>query len=115
MFSFATVDYDLDGDIVVSEHHAESNADNFSRRVSRVAVLDGGVVATDYGYTSGDRTVTIAIDGLDFDGQENIKRLFKYHSNFIVGTPEGAFVAVAKDIKIRKGVLSAVFYLTGDA
>ena len=115
MYAFSTVDYDLEGDVLINNSLRENDIHGFKRRVSRVKTLDGGVVVSDNGYVSGDRTLKLAMSNLPANEFDNIKRLAQTYSEFIVCTDEGAFNAIVTEFKVARGIVSLTFFLTDDA
>ncbi len=115
MYSFCTLEFDLDGDIVIHDEFSESQVHDFKRRVSRTKTLDGGVYINDFGYTSGDRTIELSLGSLSLVDVDNVKRLFKSYSKFIVVTREGPFLANAEGMRYRRGISYAVFLVEADA
>ena len=62
-----------------------------SRRISKVATLDGGVVVNDSGYSHGDRELRINYKPVSIEHDEIARRLLELHSRVIFSTWEGCF------------------------
>lgn len=63
-----------------------------SRRVTRVATLDGGAVYNDFGFTDADRTMTLRWT-YDAALAQNVERILRYYSEVHVSTRLGLFRA----------------------
>jgi len=70
-----------------------SSEDNYSRRVTRTATLDGGVAISDRGYSDGDRTLTYRYRPVSRDHDNRAKRLLRLHPTVQVSTPDGVYLA----------------------
>lgn len=63
-----------------------------SRRVNRVATLDGGAVFNDFGFTNADKTITIEFRPFDAAQSTAVRRLFEIYPKITVATPDGLFL-----------------------
>ena len=115
MIGICTRLFDLDGAIILADPDLRStNVDNFSRRVSRVATLDGGAAVSDFGYTAADRTFTVAFS-VRHAAAIILGDLMKLHSLFVLSTREGAFFAAGNSYTITGGLVVATFLITDTA
>lgn len=116
MIAFSTVDFDLNGSVIVIGEVANSNdKDNLSRRVQRTKTLDGGVVIIDYGYSVGDRTIKVTIADITEQSLRNIQRLIQTYSGFIICTNEGAFHCAVSDLTYLDGIGEITFLVEREA
>jgi hypothetical protein len=110
MIGICTQTYDLDGARVFHQTHT-SDTQRSTRRVSRTATLDGGVVIDDGGYAAGDRTIELkqtnpAQADIDF-----CNYVLQNYSTVILTCREGAFVVAPSQVDVdrRTGELKAVY------
>lgn len=83
--------FDIDGQ-VVAEGVDPSGLDGFSRRVSRVATLDGSAAINDFGYSPADRTLTIAWRPKNRAQVENLRRMAQSYGRLIVSYRDGCYL-----------------------
>lgn len=83
--------FDIDGH-VIAEGVDPAGLDGFSRRVSRVATLDGGAAINDFGYSVADRTLTITWRPRNLAQVENIRRMVQSYGRLIVSFSDGCFL-----------------------
>lgn len=93
MISITSTAFDVLGHIDIVPL-GDTPADSFSRRVSRVATLDGGVAISDRGYSDGDRTLTYSYRPVSKDHDARAERLVRLHPTVNISTPDGLFLAV---------------------
>lgn len=105
--------FDLDGDIILVHDDTFDN-EEITRRVAKVATLDGGVSASDLGYTSSDRVITIVSD-VSREIANQLINMIKTHSDFWLTTREGAFTGKATRLRRANGRVRFEFTITGDA
>lgn len=72
----------------------EVNSAIVSRRLSKVATLDGGVAVNDGGFSHGDRSITFQYKNSTLEQDNIARRLVELHSRVYVSTDEGLFDAV---------------------
>lgn len=70
-----------------------SERGEWSRRVNRVATLDGGAVFNDFGFTHADRTMRIVWQPTSQAQEAAVARLVQTYSRITVSTPDGLFLA----------------------
>ena len=71
---------------------------NTSRRVSRIATLDGGASIIDGGYSVADRNISVDISSQTRATVDELRYLFQSYSALLVLTEEGAFRAAPENI-----------------
>jgi hypothetical protein len=69
-----------------------------TRRVSRIATLDGGASILDGGYSVADRNISVDISGQSRETVEALRYLFQTYSTLLVLTEEGAFRAAPETL-----------------
>ena len=82
-------------DVVGSEIIFNAERDGLSgitRRVSRIATLDGGAAINDFGFSEADRTLAINWTPKEKAQAENIDRMVRSYSRLIVSTEGGCFI-----------------------
>lgn len=93
ILALSAIDYDPAGHIRIIGLPT-SNTGDTTRRVSRVATLDGGVAINDSGYAEGDRTIVAQWRPISKWHEDAIDRLVRIHGRLRVSTREGCFLAV---------------------
>lgn len=92
MISVCAIQFDPEGRLTVTESPA-SETGSVSRRVARVATLDGLVSVNDGGYSDGDRDFRLIWQS-DQATDDKVRRLIRIHGRVTVATREGVFEAV---------------------
>lgn len=103
MFVISTIDYHEAGSVVCRRIRKSLNVDA-SRRVSRTATLDGGVVLIDSGYSEGDRTFELYAAGMK-DRWLTVKDLFLQQPLVYLSIDEGLYAGVIEKAQIQDGEL----------
>ncbi len=81
----------------------ESDWRSLSRRVSRVATLDGGADVSDTGYAAADRTVTAVVPGVDGDTYDRSAEIVRTHATVWLSTDEACLLAIPERIRLADG------------
>lgn len=92
MISISPRLYDLQGGIV-ADRESGTNIDTVSRRVSRVATLDGNANFFDNGFSDADRDFRIVLRQPTIEQVERAKEIVRNFSEVTVSTEEGCFLA----------------------
>lgn len=87
----STPTFDLDGAVMIPAKVGESELGEARRRVNRSATLDGGVAINDFGYSDGDRTISLAWRPLSNAFEDNLRRLVEDYPRLTISTREGVF------------------------
>ena len=98
-----TLDYSGLAPIELDLDLGASNLDDTSRRISRVATLDGGVVVTDFGFADGDRTITLATPAA-VETRVALQTMQRSHGLIGVSLPDGYYSAGFESISLRGGL-----------
>jgi len=91
MISICSPVFDVDGCIAVEPTNTDGMAD-FTRRVTRIATLDGGASFNDFGYSDSDRLLIIEWTPLNDEQSQNAARMVKSYGRLIISNSEGCFV-----------------------
>lgn len=91
MLTISAPIFDVEGYEIIEEPNPIGLFD-FTRRVSRVATLDGEAAINDFGYSDSDRTLTIEWSTRSRDQVENIRRMAQVYSRLIVSFSDGCFI-----------------------
>jgi hypothetical protein len=83
--------FDLDGTLPLAA--TGSKLADRSRRVSRVATLDGGCEITDNGFADADRTIGLVHENPTADESESAAYLLETYSLLLIATSAGLFLA----------------------
>lgn len=106
MISITTIDFDIDGKVLIDED-ADSSLLGNTRRLTRRATLDGGCSIVDQGFSDGDRTLSVVRDGIDEDEFNILWAIFKVYSLVHVSISDGYYTAAIESLKIDKGKMTA--------
>lgn len=99
MISLSTLLFDLDGYFVL--HAAEGSDFNaVSRRVNRVATLDGGAAVNDFGFSHADRRFTVA-SNVTKSLHDRLQRTVELHGRLRCCTREGVFLVAIESMTKR--------------
>lgn len=90
MIALAAPTFDLQGWVRL-QPLAGSDLGAVTRRVNRVATLDGGVAVNDFGSSVGDRTVSLAWHSNE--AEPRIERLVREYARLNVCMPDGVYIA----------------------
>jgi hypothetical protein len=96
MVTMSSLLFDPDGYFVLKAENG-SDISSISRRVNRVATLDGGAAINDFGLSHADRTLSIVVrltPGLD----KRLLRLCELHGRLICTTNEACFLVAFESI-----------------
>lgn len=109
MITFSSKNFDLIGSVTVREDVEDNGLLDSSRRVSRTATLDGGVVIDDAGYTDGDRTFNVTVRDIAQDDLDKLRWIQSVHADHRAATRDGFFSGVIEDISFKNGDATIVF------
>lgn len=71
----------------------DTTAGSTSRRINRVATLDGGSVFNDGGYSEADRTIELRWDSTSAAADAAVARLLQLHARLQVAMPGAVYLA----------------------
>lgn len=106
-FAVASPSFDIAG-AVVTTCQPGSNPNNFARRVSRSATLDGGAVITDHGFADGDRTIRVKLRP-NATQYATLNRLCRTYPLLIVSTVELCALAACETFEQDDGEVTLTF------
>lgn len=113
MLGIATLTVDPFGAQLLTLKPGASNLGDTSRRVSRVATLDGGAAVLDGGYTVTDRTISLDLSDQTKETIDALKYLCSVHSSLLVLTEDGAFKAAPERVSIAGSSASMTLLVSG--
>jgi hypothetical protein len=88
----STVDYDPDVPITLDLLPSTDRGET-TRRLNRVATLDGGAVFNDAGHTEADRTIELRWLPVSTEHEARIQRLVRLYGRVTCATQDGLFLA----------------------
>ena len=115
MFAIATLTSDPFGSQLLDLPPGAANLGDTSRRVSRIATLDGGASVLDGGYAVADRTISVDLAGQSKTVIDALKYVFQNHTKINVLTEDGAFMAAPERISISGDSASMSLLVSGVA
>jgi hypothetical protein len=89
----------------------ESVMPETTRRVTRIATLDGGAAVNDFGSTDADKTMVLVWDTVDKALEAAVARLVRLYSRLNVSMPDGVFSVVPQSYQARSNSTSALTLL----
>lgn len=98
MISIAAYLFDWAGDYLV-EADQDSTLSHVARRLSRSAILDGGCVIVDNGYTASDAAFTIIISDIDNQTRLGLLSMVQRHSLLIVAFGGNIFSGAVENVE----------------
>lgn len=107
---FSSVAYDPLGVIELEINPEDSDFGEDRRRVNRIATLNGGVVFNDFGFTHGDKTITLSWRSKDVESENLVSRLVRLYNYANVFLPTGVFTAGIQNYSL-KGDSSNITFL----
>ncbi|MEY2653625.1 MAG: hypothetical protein RLZZ524_653 [Pseudomonadota bacterium] len=99
MITLSTATFDPSGYIEI-EALPSTTAGDASRRVSRVATLDGGAVVNDFGFSDADRVISLKWSPV-LATDVAVKRLLELYQTVQVATRDGVFLAAPESFTAR--------------
>lgn len=114
MIGLSTKEYHPSGAMLLSEMMNGTKTRDFTRRISKVKTLDGGVSVTDFGYAVGDRSMTVAVrvDQALFD---LLVMLGQLTGSFILTNADGAYSVYLTDFGFVNGIATIGLTVEGVA
>ena len=82
-----------------------------TRRVSRVATLDGGSVISNYGITDSDRTLQFTAKQVPEDIRRSLWTFFQNETLVHLSCPEGVFSGCLEKVKIQNTNIAVSFLI----
>jgi hypothetical protein len=101
MVVLSTPTFDPDGRVELPRG-AASDTSSITRRVTRIATLDGSAVLPDYGYSDADRTLEIESVGLSRNEYTALARLVKLYPMLVLSCADGIFYGAPQKIKTSR-------------
>jgi hypothetical protein len=89
----SSLTFDLDGTVAI-EILNDSDLGSSTRRVTRVATLDGGVAVNDFGYSAADRTIVLRWVPQSEEQINLVERLTRLYSRISLSSKDGFFIVV---------------------
>lgn len=107
LIGLAARTYDPEGALLLPWRDG-TETESISRRVNRVATLDGGVSISNRGHAPGDRTVVISLQGEPLALVERARRMLRLHSQVTVSLRDGCFTGVPSEYNERRQELTVL-------
>ena len=92
MITISSTTFDLNGSIQINPLPSATDGET-TRRVSRVATLDGGVAVNDRGHSEGDRDLSYTWKTISKAHNDAVARIVRLYPRVTVSTPSGCFLA----------------------
>ena len=99
----SSVDFDLNGAVVLEVSDSDSDLGDTRRRMNRIATLDGGVVLNDFGFAEGDRSVSLSWTPVSAADEEAVAYLVRTHSRLRLACRLGCFEVAPESFKVQGG------------
>ena len=111
MITFSSQIADSLGYLTLKES-PKSKKIRYSRRVNRVATLDGKSALSDQGFTHSDNTVQIKVDNISERDILILKRLITLYPLIIYSEENGVFLGVISEFDFNKMPLNITFLVS---
>jgi len=111
----ATITIDDNGSLEMRFDDGDARYREVSRRVSRVATLDGESKVMDGGSTSSDNTILLDITRQPQAVVAALRFMVSFYAKIIIFTPDGAYTAVPQRINDIGRSLNLSLLVTGPA
>lgn len=96
--TIASQGFDLQGFLVL-DCLPDVNSGEVTRRVNRVATLDGGAAFNDFGFSEADRTIELRWKPVSEAHNQQAATLVQRHSRVLIGMPDGLWLAAPERFK----------------
>jgi hypothetical protein len=113
LIGISTLVADPLGDFLFDIDPSKSRLDNRTRRVSRVATLDGSSATMDSGYSDTDRTIVAELGTLTELEWMRLRYIFMMYSTVLLFLPDGAFRASPESLSKTTSRHSVTFLISG--
>lgn len=100
--SLTATTFDLEGALVL-EPLPETDWGETTRRVSRVATLDGGAVINDFGSSIADRSIRLVWSLTGPDDEDAIRWIVETHQTLLLSCHLGALLVAPSSLKCAEG------------
>ena len=100
--------------LILQENQTESDLRTVTRRVSRTATLDGGVVMDDAGFSDGDRTITVVVASPPESVQASLVALIEADGLQRITTIDGVFEGSIETITAQDGGDMSITFLVSE-
>lgn len=97
--AISAVTYDPIGHVMLDIEPDRSDMGDTTRRINRIATLDGGAALNDFGSSPADRTFLLQWTGADMVAQETVARLVRLYSTLTFSCPLGVFTAAPESLR----------------
>lgn len=96
MLTISAPQFDIEGSVLI--HGADpAGLHSFSRRVSRIATLDGRAEINDFGYSPSDRTLNITWRPRTRNEIDQVRRMAQIYGRLIISFRDGCFLAAPEN------------------
>lgn len=112
MIGFSTVEYNLNGALMLEPRIENSDYRTVTRRLSRSQTLDGGVVLDDAGFSDGDRTMEFQFNDVSAEDVAALQAIAEDYPDIKVATEDGLFQGGLERVRVYNGVLYVRFLVS---
>lgn len=105
MIGISSPTFDINGSFVFHKLAEGSDVDSIARRVTRTATLDGGAYIYDGGFSDGDRTLIINLEGVERDVADGLALLVKNYPLLNFSLPGGVYEGAVEKYSAEGGVV----------
>jgi hypothetical protein len=99
----SSLTFDLDGAIIL-EILDDSDLGTTSRRVTRIATLDGGVAINDFGYSAADKILLLRFQSTSKTEVDRVRRLVELYDRLNLSVDGQFYVVAPNQMLINQGV-----------
>jgi hypothetical protein len=112
LVTLSTPTFDLEGFVELDASPADTDLPATTRRVSRIATLDGGAVVNDFGHSYADQIMVLRWSEADPEKTAAVERMVRLYSRLRMSCDQGVFAVVPQDFSIISGQHRMVLLIT---
>ena len=109
MIALFTPIYDLEGALVIMDYDPGTDIISRTRRVSRIATLDGGCSIEDNGLSHSDRVFKVSSSSLSDDKIGILAQMIELYPSICITTSEGIFKGVIDFLNQNNNIITFNF------
>jgi hypothetical protein len=109
--SISSPTFDFEGVVELDILQEESELAQTTRRVTRIATLDGNAAVNDFGSTDADKTLVLVWRTADKALEGAVARLVRLYSDLVVSVPDAVYKCVPQSFRQNVNGTSQIILL----
>lgn len=111
MFSLNTLTNDPQGYYITHNEQRQTDSKSLDRRVQRSKLLDGSTITQDYGFSHGDRTISVAIKLESIAEEQQLAYLFENYAELGCGIESEYFYVSPVSYRFNETIATLTLYV----